>query len=31
MDVSFELKVSDRDSSFVGSFDPAEYGVEKAK
>ena len=31
MDISFELKVSDRDSSFVGSFDPAEYGVELAK
>ena len=31
MDVSFELKVSDRDNSFVGSFDPPEYGVERAK
>ena len=28
MDISFELYVSDRDSSFVGSFDPAEYGVQ---
>ncbi len=28
MDISFELHVSDRGNSFVGSFDPAEYGVQ---